>query len=377
MPRVQVDDRYEVLLATAACAVARLDSELRIREFNRQAELTFGLRASDVVGHLFAELAPMARDGEALLRELRHALAGQALSWIECAFVTPDRGERVLLWTAHPIRTEERITGLMLVGQDLTERRQAERQAREHALASERQRRLAEVGAIVARITHDLNNPLCAATLTVALLQEAADRRPGAGIGEFRNELADLDAALTDLKDLADGCRNFLRDQHLELTVLSTADLLRDVLRTWSSEAAQRDILLRTRVAPDLPGVRADAAKLRRVLDNLVRNALEAIGHGPGGVTITVAAADDRSIRIEVQDTGPGLPRGVDVFAAFATTKAHGTGLGLAIARQFVEAHGGTIAAEPVEPHGTRFCVTLPVDPPRAQDLTTDSSLSA
>ncbi len=354
------DDRYEVLLATAACAVARLDGELRILDFNRQAEIMFGLRREDVMGHNFADVAYLARKAGALLADLGHALAGQALSWTECNFVAADGSERVLLWTAHPVRADERIVGLMLVAQDLTERRLAERHVRTLEAEAERKRRLAEIGAIVARVIHDINNPLSAATLIISVLQDAAEHEPGALLGDFRQELADLDASLVDLRDLIDGCRNFTRDQKLELAELSVSELLRDVLRTWSYEAAQRGIQLRTSVSPALPRVRADVAKLRRVLDNVVRNALEAIDHGPGCVAIAVEAHGATGLVLSVQDSGPGLPDDVDVFAAFATTKERGTGLGLAIARQFVEAHGGSISAEPAHPHGTRFRIVLP-----------------
>jgi PAS domain S-box-containing protein len=377
MLTADLDDRYAVLLATVTCAIARLDLDLKIQDFNRQAEVIFGLSAKEVIGRSFADLAHLAPDGDALLREVRHALTGEALSWIECDFVSPASGERALLWTAHPIRSYGRVVGLMLVAQDLTQRRLAERRAHALEVESERKRRLAEVGAIVARVTHDINNPLCAAGLLLAQLQDAADRRAEVPIGQFRAELADLDAALTDLRDLADGCRNFLRDQHLELTELSSADVLRDVLRTWSLEASQRGIQLRTRVAPDLPRVHADVAKLRRVLDNLVRNALEAIGRGPGSVAIAVEAKGSREILLTVTDTGPGLPDGVDLFAPFATTKSHGTGLGLAIARQFVEAHGGTITAEPAQPHGARFCIHLPTRPPVMVERPRTETMSA
>jgi PAS domain S-box-containing protein len=354
------DDRCEVLLTTAACAVARLDGELRILDFNRQAEVMLGLRRDDVIGHNFADVAHLASHAGALLADLHHALAGQALSWTECNFVAADGCERVLLWKAHPVRSHEEIVGLMLVAQDLTERRLAERQVRTLAAEAERKNRLAEIGAVVARVIHDLNNPLTAATLISATLQEAAEREPATTLGDFRQELADLDTSLVDLRDLIDGCRNLTRDQKLELAELSVSELLHELMRTWSYEAAHRGIQLRTSVSPALPRVIADVGKLRRVLDNVIRNALEAIDHGPGCVTINVCAHGTSGLALTVQDSGPGLPEGIDVFEAFATTKTQGTGLGLAIARQFVEAHGGKIHAEPAHPHGTSFRILLP-----------------
>ena len=102
--------------------------------------------------------------------------------------------------------------------------------------------------------------------------------------------------------------------------------------------------------------------KLFRVLDNLVKNAIEAIGRGPGEVRISLSAGDSarRGVRVSVSDTGSGLPETVDVFRLFETTKPNGSGLGLPIARRIIEAHGGGLSFARCEPHGTVFHIDLP-----------------
>jgi len=70
---------------------------------------------------------------------------------------------------------------------------------------------------------------------------------------------------------------------------------------------------------------------------------------------------------LTVEDTGPGLPEGVDIFQLFVTTKPGGTGLGLSIARQIVAQHGGVITAEPGSNGGARFAITLPFAPKEVQ----------
>jgi signal transduction histidine kinase len=79
---------------------------------------------------------------------------------------------------------------------------------------------------------------------------------------------------------------------------------------------------------------------LRRVLDNLIKNAVDAIGAGPGEITIETELPRAGRISIAVGDSGAGVPDGVDVFKLFETTKADGTGIGLAVATQIVAAHG-------------------------------------
>jgi signal transduction histidine kinase len=110
---------------------------------------------------------------------------------------------------------------------------------------------------------------------------------------------------------------------------------------------------------PDLPLIEADGEKLKQVLFNLCKNAVEAM---PAGGTLTVRARNaGAQVSLEVSDTGVGIPEGVDVFAPFLTTKDRGTGLGLTIVRQIVAAHKGTLTYHSTPGQGTTFTVTLPV----------------
>jgi signal transduction histidine kinase len=107
-----------------------------------------------------------------------------------------------------------------------------------------------------------------------------------------------------------------------------------------------------------------DAEKMRQVVINLVRNAIEAMPEG-GFVTVESGLVGSRA-QVVVRDTGPGLPEGLDVFQLFVTTKAKGTGLGLSIAQQIVLEHGGEIVVESRPGEGAAFTVSLRVEPPEA-----------
>jgi signal transduction histidine kinase len=136
--------------------------------------------------------------------------------------------------------------------------------------------------------------------------------------------------------------------------------VVEEVIQLLGPEAgAARVRLERTTVGASLPSLQMDAEKIKQVVINLVRNAIEAMPDG-GLVTVEHGAVDGQA-RLVVRDTGPGLPEGVDVFQLFVTTKPKGTGLGLSIVQQIVLQHGGEITAASVAGKGAAFTVTLPL----------------
>jgi signal transduction histidine kinase len=130
-----------------------------------------------------------------------------------------------------------------------------------------------------------------------------------------------------------------------------------------------REIRIEPRFAPELPPVRVDPEQFRRVVINLVDNAIEALtasGNGrPGGGVVTVETAHDAVngvARIVIADDGPGLSEAdrARLFMPYYSTKGRGSGLGLAIVRRIIVEHGGSIEATDNVPHGTRMTIELP-----------------
>jgi signal transduction histidine kinase len=127
-------------------------------------------------------------------------------------------------------------------------------------------------------------------------------------------------------------------------------------------EAESARVAISVEIAPQTPAVRGDPERLRQVLLNLTRNAIEATGGGIGGHLRLKARPVDAEVEIAVEDDGPGFSEDLPVFDAFFTTKEHGTGLGLAIVHRIVVDHGGTIRVES-RPGRTCFTLALPAEP--------------
>jgi len=139
-------------------------------------------------------------------------------------------------------------------------------------------------------------------------------------------------------------------------------------VHAWQPEAESRNVVLRLDARDGLT-LRIDRPKCQRVFDNLLKNAFEAVDHGPGEVSVHAALHASNQIRISVADSGAGVPEGLNVFALFESTKAEGTGLGLPICKQIVVAHGGGLDFARLTPHGTVFHVDLPVTGPSVAEL--------
>lgn len=243
---------------------------------------------------------------------------------------------------------------------DFIVRKQAELELRELQRSTQQRERLADIGAITAQIVHELGNPLAGVSMQAQLLLHRAHRDPGQPLSGVLKPIERIFTEVSRLDGLIKEFMEFSREQRLDLKGVHLPRFLRGVVDLWRPVAAARAIVLKVQTPQKVPLLTADEDKLRRVLDNLVKNAIEAIESGPGEVLIHVSLPSADGVRISVIDTGPGIPETVRGFRLFETTKAYGSGIGLAVAKQIVLAHRGTIEFARRDPHGTVFHIELP-----------------
>ncbi len=242
------------------------------------------------------------------------------------------------------------------------ERHRAEDDLAEARRLARQKERLADIGVIVANVVHDFGNTLAGLSLHAQIIARyAREGRPGEAISEPARILLDQ---TTHLERLVREFREFARAERLDLGPVDLRQLLESVAGGWRRFAEERKVAIDLATADDLPPVLADEGKLRRVFDNLIKNAVESVEGGPGAVRIGVDARGSDRVRVSVEDSGAGVPPAVDVFKMFATTKEHGSGLGLPICKQIVDAHGGAIEHAPARSRGTVFRIDLPIDGP-------------
>jgi signal transduction histidine kinase len=175
-----------------------------------------------------------------------------------------------------------------------------------------------------------------------------------------REECERLQAMVDELLDLA---RIQNGRSELRRVPVAPASLIDAAVNAHRAPAATQRVVLSCEMLPGIPDVLADGERLQLVVSNLLSNALR---HTPAGGRITLRARQqDRTVRFEVSDPGPGIPaeHQTAIFNRFVhmPPTAEGTGLGLSIAKEIVEAHGGRIGVESVPGEGATFWFTVPV----------------
>jgi signal transduction histidine kinase len=308
--------------------VLALDADGKIAIWNRQLERVTGYARGERIG----------TDGRGLVGTDERARD----------LPTKGGGPRKVRWSRAEVTAPDGAPMTYAVGIDVSD----EDEMLRRVLRAER---LAAVGTMAAGLAHEVRNPLNSASLQLAVLERRLGR--GEGPDATRPIVHVIKGEIDRLERLVHDFLAFAKPSPLEPRSVDVAALFGTVANLIAPEAEAAGVKVAIEGATSRP-VAGDPERLRQVLINLTRNALEAMQGRGGHLTLRVRDVAP-AVTIEVEDDGPGFDESLPVFDAFFTTKDQGTGLGLSLVHRIVSDHGGTIKVES-RPGRTCFSLALP-----------------
>ncbi|NUQ91982.1 MAG: PAS domain S-box protein [Gemmatimonadaceae bacterium] len=340
--------RYRHLFEGASDAIMTFDSLGRFTTVNDAGEQLSGYAREELIGRFFGPLLAIEALPRAII-EFRRALSGN-VGQFETVIIRKD-GERRYMTVnyACPQRSRE----VLCVIRDATE----EKRLQQQLIQSEK---MAAIGQLVSGVAHEVNNPLASISAFAQLLMADRALRP-----DQRHSVEVISGEARRAARIVHNLLTFARQHKSEKVLADINKVLEDTLELRGYELNVRGIRVDRDFDVDPPETMIDVYQLQQVLLNLITNAEQAMAsveRGSHRLTIRTRTVQD-VIRIELEDTGPGIPpESLDViFNPFFTTKptGQGTGLGLSISLGIVSEHGGRIWAERAAA-GARFCIELP-----------------
>jgi signal transduction histidine kinase len=233
---------------------------------------------------------------------------------------------------------------------DYLSRQNAEQKARDHD-------RLSSLATTAAVFAHEVANPLNGIGMSVQLMEKELLR-----IRELppllRESIVEANKEIARLSSLLRDFRSFARTQIIELQPTDLSTLVQEVLAPEMVLFSNSGVRVKCDLK-SLPPIMVDRDKIKQVILNLCKNAVEAMPQG-GWLTLKAYLLDDTLV-LEISDTGKGIPEDMDVFEIFRTTKPDGTGLGLPLVSQIVSAHRGTVDYVSEPGKGTTFSLSFPL----------------
>lgn len=343
--------RWRAIIDAAVDGIIVIDARGRIEFFNAAAERMFGYSQAEVNGQNINMLMPEPDRSRHDAYIAHHLRTGERKIIGIGRAVTARRSDGQnfpvhLSVGEFEVDGENHFTGIL---HDLSKRAELEERLREATA-------MARLGEMAAVIAHEVKNPLAAVRGAVQVI---GSRLPAAG-----NDAAiikEVILRIDGLNDLMQDLLVFARPPAPKAVRSDLRSLIGAVVALMKRDPVNHD--LEVTIEGDVEAAQVDPNLMTIALQNLLINAAQA-QQGRGTIRV-VLHRNARLIRIEIRDTGPGIPAEIraDLFRPFKTTKARGTGLGMATAKRLTESQGGTIAVECPAKGGTIVTLTVPVAP--------------
>jgi hypothetical protein len=343
--------KFRRLVEAAAGMVVILREGGTIAYFGPYSEDLTGYRANEVIGKPFLTLFVPESARTDVSAAISATLSGRPTKTFETPILHCDGSQRWFVWNAQRLDDFEGGPAIVAVGQDFTERRDAQ----ERLLRSER---LAGIGQMITGIAHESRNALQRIQSCTEMLElEVEDNH------EAQRLVRRLQEAQDTLLRLFDEVRGYAAPIQLERTTCEIDSIWHEAWGLLNTLRREREATLVEDSGEIDLAVSVDRFRMVQVFRNMLENSLAACSD-PVVIQIECRNAHLRgqpAIEVRVRDNGPGLSPAArqNVFEPFFTTKTKGTGLGIPIARRIIEAHGGQISIGNESSTGAEFVITL------------------
>ncbi|MGB1010335.1 MAG: ATP-binding protein [Thiolinea sp.] len=353
----QEHDYLDVVLGHLSSGVVTLDEQMIIRRANTSADQILRHPLQQQVGRRFSDVCHELEGLKPFLEALQPWLQAPQNDWQSEVELAADGQRKLLICRGaslpnHAIQQQ----GYVLVFEDVTDVVQAEHDA--------------AWGEVARRLAHEIKNPLTPIQLSAERLARKLSRDLDHDAEAFLSRMTGTIIQQVDtLKSMVNAFSEYAKAPALVIQQVDLNKIIADVAELYRGN--EQGVVLKL-VLEDLPVIAADPHRMRQLLVNLLKNALEAISldsnsTNSGEILISshvVHTEASAELVVSLQDSGPGIPEELlpKLFEPYVTSKRKGTGLGLAIVKKIVEEHDGRLSARNAEPKGAIITITLPLN---------------
>jgi nitrogen fixation/metabolism regulation signal transduction histidine kinase len=352
----------ETVLGHLSSGVMTFNSDGVLRTANAAAGQILGSELNDCIGKTLEEITTIHPHVTEFVAVLGSHFEEEAESWQAQAVVFGAEGRQLLMCRGAPL--PEPDSGHVVVFDDVTALIRAQRDA--------------AWGEVARRLAHEIKNPLTPIQLSAERLRHKyLPMMPGEENNLLDRSTHTIIQQVESMKEMVKAFSDYARSPRLQLQSLRLNELINEVLELYRDE--QRGLRIETRLDPRLGLVDLDNGRMRQLLHNLLKNAIEALGDQADAKVVVetrlVESGGVQAVELYVEDNGGGIPAEMldKLFEPYVSSKHKGSGLGLAIVKKIVEEHNGVIWVENVEAGGARFTIRLPLKSTHKETGATDA----
>jgi two-component system nitrogen regulation sensor histidine kinase NtrY len=338
----------EIVLANVAAGVVSADGNGKILTINKSAERMLNIKAEDIIGKSYREV--VARDyAKAINQFLKDRSIFRRGFMVRQIRLDVENKTLTLLVSLNVLRDDRgKYLGLVAVFEDVSEIEKAQRMAAWREVAR--------------RIAHEVKNPLTPIQLSAQRLKKRYGHKVAQYDGQVFEECTNLIInQVEELKRLVNEFSSFARMPASNPTPNNVNKIIQESIGLYKE--AQANVKITFNDSTEVPVFKVDKEQMKRVMINLLDNAIAAID-GDGEIVVDLSYDNEQEmVTIQVSDNGKGIPPEdkMRLFEPYFSTKEHGTGLGLTIASTIISDHNGFIRVQDNKPRGTKFVIELPI----------------